>query len=61
MRSLIIAAIVGLITAIVLTVFFKMVPAIGNLIPADWYSAVIGGFSGGFATLAVGALKKKEP
>jgi hypothetical protein len=57
-KLILIAAVVGLIVGLGAGILLATVPAIGNLVPDGWESAIIGGLAGGAAVLAVAKLKK---
>jgi len=59
MKSIGIAVAVGLLVGIVMGVLLNVVPAIGNLVPADWHGALVGGAAGGAAAVAVGKNRRK--
>ena len=59
-KTILIAAVTGLIVGFVAGLLIKSVPAIGNLIPDGWESLIVGGLAGGFAALAGGLANRPK-
>ncbi len=50
----------GVVVGLIIGLLLKAIPTLGNLIPADWHSAVAGGLAGIAAAIAAGKSASKD-